>query len=73
MPSSTKTLSRFLPHRLWRAIVLVLVVVVVVSAARKVAAGLRGVLTRRFTSLEELIAPRAEKFMASFHLALSYR
>lgn len=40
---------------------------------RKVVAGLRGALTRPFTSLEELIAPRAEKFMTSFHLALSYR
>lgn len=71
MPSRTKTLSQFLPRRLRR----VLVLVVVASAARKVTTGLRGVLTRprRFTSLEELIAPRAEKFMAGFHLALSYR
>lgn len=42
---------------------------------REKSTGLRGVLKRprRFTSLEELIAPRAEKFMAGFHLALSYR
>ena len=41
------------------------------SCLRKIVAGLRW--SQRFTSLEELIAPRTEKFMASFHLTLSYR
>lgn len=82
MPSRMRTLSRFRPSRLLdvvvpiaTSIVIVFVVVVVASAKSR-----RGVVASRFDALPgvlrvlgKLIAPRAEKFTASSHLALKRR